>query len=177
MLNHRQHRFCINILAGMPPQEAYKDAGYDCSPESLRVRPYAIMLEPDVKAFIEEKRRLKEAVVLANDINQTIASPSERKEILTELLRAQLVDFVDENGQPVLNKGIPNARAIKEYSIRKHYDKDGKEVTSKSIKLSDIVSAIQELNKMDGSYAPSKHLIANKTLLEVVLVDKTRSKE
>ena len=170
-LNTRQHRFCLNILAGMRPQEAFVQAGYTNSPGNVAVTPYQLLENPSVSSFIESKTRLKEAAVLAADINSTIASPLERKQILTELARARLVDFQDASGEPTLNKDTPNNRAAKDYSHRRRFDGAGNPIVTKSIKLTDQIAAIQELNKMDGSYAPQKHLVGH-VQFEVEFVDR-----
>jgi len=155
-INHRQRTVILNVIAGMNQTEAYERA-YGPNPNS-RFLASQLLNTPHIKAELERYQDRKADVIIANDVNNLIASPQERKQILTELLRAQLVDFQDNEGQPKLDKDTPNHRAAKEYYHRQKFDKFGNPIITRSIKLSDPIAAIQELNKMDGAYAPSKHL-------------------
>lgn len=173
-LNSRQHRFCLNILAGMPPQEAYINAGYSSHPGNLTGAPYQIVSDnPSVKAFLDEKRRLKEQIVLANSVNDTTTlSQTEKRQLLANFARAQLTDLIDEDDVPKLNRDSLAAKALKEYEVI-----PTQHGTRKRIKLADPIAAIQEDNKMMGHYAPSKHLVAKKVQLEITHVKKVRGGE
>ena len=166
-LTQKQENFCLNIIAGMSQREAYVKAGYsdkqapgtiDRNAYALAQRNYIVTRIAELKADLESK---------------TIMSVKERKERLSELARARLVDFV-KDGQPVLNKDIPNAGAAKEFYHRTKRDKFGNPIETRAIKLSDPIEAIRELNKLGGDYPPSKHLHAGRVQFEVVHVDRTR---
>ena len=94
--------------------------------------------------FKAELERLQDRQIAK--LEKTILSPSERKRILSEIAKS-------------------------EYQIEEETTRDkGKKTTR--IKRKDPIQAIAELNKMDGSYAPSKHLIGQKVQFEVVHVER-----
>jgi len=101
--------------------------------------------------------------------------PKERKEILSEIGRGRLTDFIDTDGQPKLDENTPYNRAAAEYSIRETYNKQGDPVITKSIKLHNPIPAINELNKMDHIYedkTPEGRVIVNS--FTFILPDGTR---
>ena len=152
--------------------EAYIKAGYDATEAGSNAATlfnHNQCVRDYYNKLIERKER-----VATKALAETIASPLERQQILSEILRARLIDFTDEGGQPKLSKDIPNNRAAKEFYHKQRLDRDGNPVISKSIKLNDPISAIQELNKMDGSYAPSKHLVAQRVQFEIEYVERPR---
>ena len=54
-MNPRQERFCLGILEGKPPREAYIDAGY--SKKSAHVTAYQLLNNPSVKSYLAELRQ------------------------------------------------------------------------------------------------------------------------
>ena len=174
-LNARQRHFAINYASGMSLTDAYIKAGYDDT-EAGSNAATLFNHNQSVKAYFNQLMERK-ADVVTKAMTETIASPLERKVILSEILRARLIDFIDVDGQPKLSKDISNNRAAKEFYHKQRVDRNGNPVVSKSIKLIDPIAAIQELNKMDGSYAPSKHLVAQKVQFEVRMVEKPRREE
>jgi len=159
----------------MSMANAYFKAGY----ESVDPGPQATELmqnNANVRAYYNQLMERK-ADVVTKALAESIASPLERKAILSEILRARLIDFIGDDGQPNLSKDTPNNRAAKEFYHKKRYDREGNPIVTKSIKLTDPIAAIQELNKMDGSYAPSKHVIAQRVQFEIEYVEKKRIEE
>lgn len=174
-LNARQRRFCLFLSTGMTQNDAFIKAGY--SPDNLRSGPSEIIRDnPAVNAELERLQSLQSSKALAI-VTETVMAPLERRQRLSEIARGDLTDFMDGDGEPRLNKDTPNRRAAKEHYHRTKTDRAGHGVVTKSIKLGDPVAAIQELNKMGGDYAPSKHLVGHKIVFEVVHVDKKQKQE
>ena len=173
-LNARQRHFAVNYASGMTQSEAYIQAGYNVDPELGSASDCASRLmqsNASVKAYYNQLMERKASVVVKSNA-ETIASPLERKAILSEILRARLIDFIGGDGQPKLSRDTPNNRAAKEFYHKRRTDRRGNPIITKSIKLTDPIAAIQELNKMEGSYAPSKHMIAQRVQFEVRMVAK-----
>ena len=175
-LNTRQHRFILNLFQGMSQTDAYINAGYDVSRDVAGAQASILLAKPRITEELDRLNAKRQAIVVANEIN-SIASPDERKQRLTEILRADLTDFQDDAGQPKLDKDIPYHRAAREHYHRVKHDRQGNPLITKSIKLGDPIEAIRELNKMDGSYAPSRHLVAQKVVFEIEQVDKRKRGE
>ena len=172
-LNSRQKQFAVNYASGMTLTEAYIRAGY--SP--LEAGSNAATLfsrNQSVKTYYEHLVKRKEQAALAK-MTADIMSPHERKTRLSEIARARLVEFQCEDGTPALTKDTPNNAAAKEFYHKQRFDREGNPIVIKSIKSIDPISAIQELNKMDGSYAPSKHMIAQRVQFEVRMVEKEKN--
>ena len=172
-LNARQRAFCVNYASGMTLTDAYLKAGYpvDSAPDcASRLMQY----NAKVKAYYNRLVKRKEDITLAK-LTETIMSPKERQVRLSEIARARLVEFQGEDGEPALTKDTPNNGAAKEFYHRKKHDRKGNLIVTKSIKLTDPISAIQELNKMDGSYAPSKHMVAQRVQFEVSMVERPKN--
>jgi hypothetical protein len=131
---------------------------------------------PTIKAELERLYSLQKEKALAI-VTETVMAPLERRQRLSEIARGRLVDFQDEGGEPRLDKNTPNNGAAREYSTRVRSDKEGSTTISKTVKLNNPVEAIQELNKMGGDYAPSKHLVGHKVVFEVIHVDKRKQGE
>ena len=175
-LSSRQKRTGIKIATGMTQTDAYQSV-YNCTRATAERESSRLMTQnPLMKPYVDSLIRQHECASLAI-MAKEIMSPKERQVRLTEIARARLVEFQDEAGTPTLTKDTPNNAAAKEYYHKQRVDRDGNPVISKSIKLTDPIEAIRELNKMDGSYAPSKHLIAQKVKFEVRMVEKPRREE
>lgn len=171
-LNSRQKQFCINYASGMTQSQAYIKAGYPVDPSIGSASDCASRLmqfNASVKAYYNHLIERKEKLTLAR-ITETIMSSQERKSRLSEIARARLAEFLSPDGQPVLTKETPNNAAAKEFSHRVKHDRDGNPVITSNIKLVDAIEAIRELNRMEGSYAPSKHLIAQDTRIRIEFV-------
>ena len=174
-MNTRHKQVALRVFSGENQSQAY-EAVYGKNPNS-RFLASQLLTSPNMKAYLNDLNRRREAVVLANVTHSSIATPDERKERLTEILRADLTDFQDGEGHPKLDKDVPNHRAAREHYHRVKYDKFGNPIITKNIKLTDPIEAIRELNRMDGSYAPSKHMIAQRVTFEIEQVDKRKRGE
>jgi len=176
-LNSRQRLFCVNLASGMSQSQAYLAAGYS-SVQPGADASHLLADNPNVKPYLDQLIERKNNIALAK-VAESVLSANEKRTILAEIARAQLVDFQDDNGEPKLDRNTPQGRAAREYYHRKRTvgrGKDKQEIITKSIKLLDPIAAIQEDNKMAGHYAPSKHLVANYNV-SVSLKPKSRHQE
>ena len=161
-LNSRQRLFCINLASGMSQTQAYINAGYS----NVEAGANAVTLlkeNQSVKAYYNQLLERKQQLMLDTSVEivSKALTRDEKRNILAEIARAQLSDFQDDNGEPVLNKDTPQGRAAREFYHRRWKRTDGGEIVTKSIKLLSPIEAIQEDNKMAGHYAPRKHLVAS----------------
>jgi len=142
--------------------QSYYDAGYSRNNSLATATKEAqrLMENPWVKARIEEiKAKIYEAQVM---------DERERRVRLSEGGRADIADFIGEDGIPILSKEIPNHRAVREYSITERFTKAGDRIVKHNIKLEDALGNIQELNKMDHLYDTTNHINFNDIKIMVV---------
>ena len=142
-LNARQEAFCLNVVSGKSFVESATLAGY-----ALAFVGYNV-------SHILESTRIRERIAQLHRrvVAKTIGNARERQEILTDIYRAKLTDFIDEEGNPVIDKANPTSRAISEYSVSTRYTKRGDRIVEKTIKVRDPVPSIDTHNKMDRLYA------------------------
>jgi phage terminase small subunit len=151
----KQERFCLEYFKCGNASEAARIAKY--SPKTAGVIGRENLLKPNIQARLAELRAKAE--------NESIASVIERKQILTEILRTKLTDFMElgKDGSWVnIGPETPNSRAISEVHSRTEYDENGDKPTIyTSVKLHDPIRAAQELNKMDGIYKEGNQVSVN----------------
>ncbi len=175
-MNTRQHRFVLNLFQGMNQGEAYMKAGYNVQDSAVaQSNASQLVRNSEVIKELERLEAKRDAIVTANEINSCL-SKNEKRSILAEIARARLVDF-SKDGEPALTENTPNNRAAREYYHKTRYDKRGNPSVSKSIKLINPIEAIAEDNKMEGHYAPSKHMVAKEVRLNVSFGRKGRVTE
>lgn len=151
--NVKREKFCLYYFQSGNVAESAVKAGY--SVKSIR------SISSSLLTFTNIKKRLLELQSKAE--SDSIMSVIERKQRLSEIARGDLADFVDQDGETVnYSKDHPNHRAVTEFSIATTYTKRGEQVVTKSIKLHNPISAIAELNKMGGDYAPTKTELTGK---------------
>jgi phage terminase small subunit len=143
----KQEKFCLFYFSTGNATEAAKLANY--SPHTAAVIGNENLKKPNIIARIAELQQKAES--------KKVASVIERKEILTEILRARLTDFMElgKDGSWVnIGPKTPNGGAIQEIHSRTEYDDNGEHPTIyTSVKLHSPIAAIQELNKMEHLYA------------------------
>jgi len=165
-LKHIRHElFCLAILNGMSQKDAAIKAGYKVS-RAIKTGSDLVTNRDIIDRIIELHEKIE---------SKAIMKPKERKEILSEIGRGRLTDFIDTDGQPTLDENTPHGRAAAEYSIRETYNKQGDPVITKSIKLHNPIPAINELNKMEHIYedkTPEGRVIVNS--FTFILPDGTR---
>ena len=143
-LTQKQSTFCLHYFKTGNATESVILAKF--APRSAAVTGSRLLR----KANIQE--RLKELQVKAEDA--AVMSVVERKRKLSIIGRAELIDFMQDD-EPVLSKNTPNHAAAEEYSVSTRYAKNGDPIVTRSVKLLNPVSAIQELNKMEKIYSES----------------------
>jgi phage terminase small subunit len=145
LLTKKQETFCLKYFELGIAQQAAIAAGY--SYIYARCDSHEFLRKPAIQARITELRKAA--------ADASVATVLERKQRLTEIVRARLADFIDADGAPRLTDETANNGATAEYATRTRTDKDGNAVTEKALKLRDPVPAIQELNKMEAVYKES----------------------
>jgi hypothetical protein len=155
-LTIKQENFVRYLMEGMNQREAYVKAGYAFKSSLAVMDSNASRLASSEKVAIQLTKLRKRAE------DASVSSVLERKQILTEIERADLSDFVDSDGETIrFGKDLPNHRAVAEFSITTTYTKKGEPVVTKSIKLRNSIGAIQEHNKMERVYDDSPKINVN----------------
>ena len=171
-LNSRQKQFAFNYATGMSLTEAYVRAGYSDA-EAGSNAATLFSQNKSVRAYYDSIIKRKEELSLAK-VTETIMQPHEVKARLSELARANLVDFIDEDGKPRLTRAVPHHSAAKKFYRKSRTDRNGNPVETSEIALVDQIEALRELAKIHGLYAPSKSLHAHVSF-NVEMVDKGRT--
>ena len=139
LTNVRRERFAQLLFSEpqIPDYKHYITAGY--SAVSAMTVASKRRNEPDIVSRLAELQ--------AEVAKDNIMSVQERKEILSEIARGNLVDYQDG-----YTKDSPNTRSVRKMVTRTHCDEVGNKLSESSIELDDRRAAIIELNKMDGIY-------------------------
>ena len=175
-LNHRHKQVALNQATGMNQTDSYL-AVYGCDYETAGKQSYLLNTKnPLFKAYLNELIERKATMALTQS-TETIMQPHEVKVRLTELARANLIDFIDEEGKPRISKDIPHNSAIKKYYRKRKTDRQGNGIDVAEIALHDQIEALRELAKIHGMYAPSKHLVAKKVQFDINMVEKGKMEE
>ena len=171
-LNSRQYRFCLNVLQGMSNTDAYLQAGYDVSRSVAGPNSFQLVNNPKIVSFLASYQ--EKAMTTAQD---SMLSKGEKRTILANIARAQLIDLIDDDGNLKVNKNSPAVKALKEYYRKTRLDRDGNPIITSSAKLLDPLAAIMEDNKMTGDYAPTKSMHAHRVQFDVNLVERGKRGE
>lgn len=139
MLTEKQIEFCKEYVMGKDASHSYSIAFKRVNDSSTRAAASRLLKSNEIQSYISElQANNKKIVDLANDkaaeivVEGSIADANERMVILTKIMRGE-IPLV----KPMVCDGV-----IEEISIVPDW--------------SDRRAAIAELNKMDGSYAPTK---------------------
>jgi len=150
VLTQKQETFTQNLFKGMYQRDAYIDA-YHPTYALTTIDANASRLANNEKVIA----RLDELRQKAEDAS--VATVLERKRILTELARGNLLDYQEvgaDGGYLSISKESPNTRAISEITSRTEYNNDGTGAALVTkVKLHSPTQAIDLLNKMDKLYA------------------------
>lgn len=142
--NARHEKFAIALLKGMSQTDAAIEAGYKPS-----------------RAYETSSRLVRNGNIIARRVelqskvaSDAVMSALERKERLSEIARARLIDFIQAGADgayiTVGPESLHNA-ALKEVRSRTEYNSDGANAAViTELKLHDPVKSIAELNKMDN---------------------------
>lgn len=164
-LTQKQETFCLKYFELGNASEAALVAGY--SARSIRNIASVNLTKANIKSRLDELRQKAE--------DATVATVLERKQRLTEIARANIPDFIDDENI-LVNKESPNVGAVSEITTRTQIWGRGKEpVTITNLKLHNPIQAISELNKMERIYETDGAVtIDNRTLNIYVNSDKAK---
>jgi len=145
LINRQWERFCVEYFGGKTKKESAIEAGY--SPKTAQQIASRLLRKVNI---LERLQELQQATASAK-----IASVRERKERLTEIIRARMSDFlkVGSDGARIsIDPDNANCAALREVrSWAECNDNGTRKVVTIIIKLHDKVKAIAELNKMEGT--------------------------
>ena len=111
--------------------------------------------------------------LLAKMEDESIASPKERKQILTEITRGNLIDYQETGADGAwlnIGKDSPHTKAISEITSRT----DDKNSVITRVKLHSSIQAIAELNKMEKVYSENMVNVDNRILNIIVNSEKAK---
>ena len=146
LLTQKQERFTLNLFKGMSQREAYIQAGYSSNYKPAALDVNACKMANTAKVLL----RLGELNQKAEDAS--VMSKIERKQRLSEIGRAEIPDFIIEDGIKV-NKDSSNVGAVAEITTKtKVFRKNGEPINITTLKLHSPMTAIDLLNKMDKLY-------------------------
>tara|TARA_R110000823_G_C15952906_1_gene502433 strand:+ start:9341 stop:9874 length:534 start_codon:yes stop_codon:yes gene_type:complete len=128
----------LGVLEGKKPGEAHKAANGKCKNEKQRNDlGNQILNKPNVKVFMDSVKAIKEAEALEN----ALGSFNNKRDVLIEVYQRcmQAVPVKTAKGKQVFVKG-PTGNAVAAFC----FDPKG------------VISAVGELNKMDGDHAAQR---------------------
>jgi len=128
-----------------------------------------MLKKPRVQARIKELWEKAESDVVMRVL--------ERKEVLSEIGRSVLSDFIDENGQIII-ENLKGHAAVKEVIVEQWRDGHDKEAQTRSIKIKvhNPIEAIHELNAMEVKMKPGGDKLINPTWI-VNVMDRETAEE
>lgn len=165
-LTQKQETFCLKYFELGNATKAALIAGY--SPKTVRSMAAQNLLKLNIQARLQELQQKAE--------DASVATVLERKQRLTEIVRANIPDYV-ENGGIRVEKQSPNVGAVSEITTRtKLFRKSSEPVVITNLKLHSPIHAISELNKMEHIYdAEGSVTIDNRTLIINVMSEHAKS--
>ena len=172
-ITEKQEKFCIKYYQLGNASEAARLAGY--SPKFAGNNITQILDSPLVQARLKELRE-EEEKILERIQSRAVMGVAERKMRLTEIARANIPDFVTEEGIKV-KKDSANVGAVQEITTKtKVYKRTGEPVVITNLKLHSPIGAIQELNKMEKLYSDGyqDNRVVNRTVNIFVIDNETK---
>lgn len=165
-LTQKQETFILNYFEKGNATEAALIAGY--SPKTAFVIASENLTKPKILARLKELRDKTES-------DKTM-SVQERKERLSEIARARLVDYqeagLDGSGYISITKDSPNTAAIAGIESATKFDENGNTGTLfTKVKLHNPINAIAELNKMEKIYTEGTQINIDNRKQEVNFVN------
>jgi len=157
-MNTRQHRFVLNLFQGMNQTDAYINAGYNVSRAVAGTNAPQLLANPRISSELDRLNAKREAIITSAELQPSLdyaLTKNEKRNILADILR---------NGKP---------------TTETHYNRkvEGRPELNATMTKRDIIEAIREDNKMEGHYAPSKHLVAKDIQINIVHRKKARITE
>jgi len=167
MLTQKQEIYAQNLHKGMYQRDAYRDA-YKPTYALATIDANASRLANNAKVLT----RLEELRQRAED--EAVATVIERKQRLTEILRADIPDYMTEDGIKV-GKESPNVGAVSEVTTKTRvYKKTSEPIVITNLKLHNPIQAIAELNKMEKIYSEAQVNVDNRSVHIHVNSDKAK---
>lgn len=164
-LTQMQEKFCLNIFQGMSQREAYLKAGYSANMALSVIDVKASELAHNGKVVV----RIQELRQKAEDAS--IADVKERKQILTEIARANMANFVEVGQDGAwfnIDETNLNNRAIQSVQSKTVLGKEGADdAVFIRVNLHDPTKAIDLLNKMDKVYSEASVFNINQNIQNV----------
>lgn len=174
-LTQKQETFILNLYSGMNQYDAYSEAGYAVAKQTrATIDSNASRLANNVKvlARLDEMRQAAKSALIVDEI--------ERKEILSEIARGRLTDYITCGpDRDLIDVGpeSPNTAAFQEITSRTEFDKDGAGVAViTKLKLHSNIQAIAELNKMEHIYEATAPGFQDNRVINII-VSSERAKE
>lgn len=163
-LTQKQETFCIKYFELGNATEAAKLAKY--SPKTAAVIAMENLKKPYIQQRIQELRQTVE--------DATVASVLERKQILAEIARGRLTDFMEcgQDGSWInIDAEKMNTHTIQAIDSKTEYDENGAHPTVVTkIRLHNPIQAIAELNKMEGIYEAGNVTNINNRIINIKVV-------
>ena len=164
-LSPSERAFVLFLFRGNSQTMAYRTAfpkSQNWSDNAVYVQASRLANSPKIILSLAELQKTCE--------DPTIASVIERKRKLTTYQRANLIDFINPDGEPELSKETPGHEAAAEYEVSTRYTKTGDKVITKRIKLRDPIAAIAEHNRMERIGQPDT--VVNQPINIIFMVGK-----
>ena len=166
-LTQKQETFCLKYFEIGNASEAARIAGY--SPHSVRFIASRLLTKDNIQGRIQELRQVVK--------DATIATVAERKQILTEIARGRLADFVEVGADGAwFNVGPEsmNSRALALATSKTIVGKDGaNDAVFIRVGLHNPIPAITELNKMERIYEADGNTTINNRILNIIVMSES----
>ena len=156
-LTAKQEIFCIKYFETRNATQSALFAKY--SPKTAYIIGHENLRKPKIISRLNELKAQAKEITPAG----AIASVEERKEILSEISRGRLADFITG----VTPEKLKSA-ALRELKVTELVNKDfSRKITT--VQLHNPIAAIAELNKMDGVYREGVTVNVDNRKLEIVV--------
>lgn len=154
--------FCFYSDEGLTIQEIKFADAYTDTPDLLKAALQADVEEHIAKAWgtvalknPQVKRRIEDNLAVAR--RSSVMSVRERQERLTNIARSDIVDCLTVKGGAIeidLEKAVKHgsSQGIVSIKIDDKFDSEGGGSRSRSLQMTNPISAMQELNKMQNHY-------------------------
>lgn len=157
-LTQKQENFVLNLFKGMSQREAWINAGYSSNYDVAIIDTNASMMASS------NKIKIRLAELRGEVSSEAIADVMERQEILTDIARAKLLDFVNSEGEITLE--AEHSGALQEVTVTDWHGGKAESRNTK-VKLHNPITAIAELNKMDGVYSETPTLVNDNRVVNI----------
>ena len=154
-LTQKQEAFTRLTFETNEPAQAYLQI-YKCKSKGVASACATRLLKnAKIKAYLEDLNQQTE--------DASVASVLERKQILTEITRGNLLDYQETGADGAwlnIGKDSPHTKAVAEITSRTNED----DSVITRVKLHNPIQAITELNKMERIYETEGVKIDNRTI-------------